>query len=82
MIRTPALLKSENHSMVVSLWLFPFFALSALRIADSGEVLGLGSSPFALIPLKLDDMKAHYISSNKVFEVTKHLSLGRPMMGE
>jgi hypothetical protein len=26
-------------------------------------------------------MTAPYISSNKVFEVTKHLSLGRPTMG-
>jgi hypothetical protein len=68
--------------MVVGYSLFPFFAFFSLGTADSGEVLDLGSSPFALVPLKLDDMKAHYISSNKVFEVTKHLSLDRPMIGK
>jgi hypothetical protein len=52
-------------------------ALFSLRIAHGTEVMVLGSAPFDLLCFKLDGMSL-YISSNKVFEMTKHLSLDRP----
>jgi hypothetical protein len=79
MIRTPALLKSENHSMVVRLGSFSIAAFFLSEIVALVEVSG--SAPFALFSLDRDDMTALYISSNKVFEVTKHLSLDRPTVG-